>query len=234
MAGEQQAHFIADTLLGSHETGAVDISLVFRGLSRGEAEAILEMMEDKLYPAGACVFQLGEPQKGIYLVKKGLVEEFRLTEDGNRLPMNRVGPGKLLSLSSVKGGYCCFAETIEESVIGLLSFQRLEELSRRHPKVVVNLLRALAERMGEIEQRLEVMALKNLRARVASALLQLCAIQGPSLKGITHETLSNWVASSRPKVSLVLEEAQRAGLLRLSRGAIEVVNPEGLKEWAKL
>ncbi|MFN3973948.1 MAG: Crp/Fnr family transcriptional regulator [Dehalococcoidia bacterium] len=212
----------------------IDITLALQGLGSAQMEAILAMMEYRAYSSGACIFQFGEPHRGIYLVKKGLVEEFRLTESGTRLPIDRAGPGELFALSSLEGNYCCSAEAVNDSVIGWLSFQKLEDICGKYPRFAMNLVRILTKRLGEVEERLEDLALKTLRARVASALLQLYAVQGPSLKPITHEALSEWAVSSRPKVSMVLEEAQRAGLIQLSRGEIQIVNPAGLQEWAKL
>jgi CRP/FNR family transcriptional regulator len=206
---------------------------VLRGLTAEEAEAVLKTTEDRTYANGASIFSAGDPQTGICLVKQGLVEEFRLTESGAKLPMSRTGTGKLLALASVRGRYCCFAEAVEESVVGVLSFQALEALCRKFPKLAVNLLEVLASRLGEVEDRLELLAFSGLRSRVAWALLGLYGIHGPRLEGVTHEALASWAASSRPKVSMVLEELQQAGLLKLSRGMIELRDPVGLEEWAK-
>ncbi len=212
---------------------SVDFTEVLHGLSGGEADAITGMLQSQTYARGACIYSLGDQQRGLYFVMKGLVEEYRLTESGNKLPISRVGPGMLFGLSLVEGRYCCFAETVDESVIELLSFQTLEDLSRRFPRVAVNLIGVLARRLGEIEDRLEQLAFSSLRARVAWALLGLSAVHGTRLAGITHEALSAWVTSSRPKVSMVLEDLQQAGLLRLSRGQIEILDLARLQEWAK-
>jgi CRP/FNR family transcriptional regulator len=211
----------------------VDLAEVVRGLSSAEAEAILKLTEDQTYARGTCIFNLGDEQQGLYLVKKGLVEEFRLTEDGNKLPINRSGPGKFLAVASVEGRYCCFAEAVEESVVGFLSFPKLEELCRKFPRAAMNLVEVLVRRLGEIEERLQLLALSGLRARVAGTLLGLHATQGPRLERVTHEALAAWAASSRPKVSVVLAELEKARLLRLSRGQIEILDPAGLQEWAK-
>ena len=177
---------------------------------------------------------MGDRQRGLYLLRQGLVEEFRLTEDGAKLPISRVVPGQLFGLSVLKEGcYCCFAQAVQESVIGFLSFTRLEEVSREYSKVAVNLVELLTRRLGEIEDRLELVAFKGLRARVAWALLRLYATQGPRLTGITHEALATWAAGARAKVSLILEEMQRTGLLHLSRGRIEIRDPAGLEKWAQ-
>jgi len=211
----------------------VDLEQVVRGLSSAEAEAILKLTEDQTYPRGTCIFNLGDEQQGLYLVKTGLVEEFRLTEDGNKLPINRSGPGKFLAVASVAGRYCCFAEAVEESVVGFLPFPKLEELCRRFPSAAKNLIEVLVRRQGEIEERLQLLGLSSLRARVAGTLLGLYATQGQSLERVTHEALAAWAAGSRPKVSVVLKELEKAGLLRLSRGQIEILDPGGLQEWAR-
>ena len=85
---------------------SIDVAEVLRGLTGVEAEAVLKTTEDRTYANGASIFSAGDPQTGICLVKQGLVEEFRLTESGAKLPISRVGTGKLLALASVRGRYC--------------------------------------------------------------------------------------------------------------------------------
>ena len=223
--------FPADLASEEVHSSRVDFAEVVRGLSSAEAEALLGMTEDETYASRTCVFSLGDRQMGLYLVKAGLVEEYRLTEDGNKLPITRSGPGKFLALASMEGNYCCFAEAVEESVVGLLSFQKLEDLCRRFPRSTVNLIEVLVRHLGDIEERLEILAFSGLRVRVIWALLSLYTTHGPRLTGITQEALGAWAASSRPKVSAVLQELQEARLLRLSRGEIEILDSEGLQDW---
>jgi CRP-like cAMP-binding protein len=214
-------------------TRPIDVAEILAGLSGSEAEAVMKMTRDQSYAPSTYIYSLGEHQQGLYVAKTGLIEEFRLTESGNRLPMSRIVPGQFFGLSSVNRHYCCFAEAVRESVVGFLSFDKLEIVCRTHPSVVVKLVELLAWRLGEIEERVELLAFSGLRARVAWALLGLYAVHGSRLVGVTHEALATWATSSRPKVSQVLGELQQAGVLRLSRGAIEVCDPGRLEEWAK-
>ena len=211
----------------------IDVGEILSGLSGSEAEAIMKMTQDRRYQRGTYVYELGEHQQGLYLAKTGLIEEFRLTESGNKLPMSRIVQGQFFGFSSVDGHYCCFAEAIEESVVGFLPFKKLENIYQNFPTVAGNMVQALMWRLGEIEQRLELVAFGKLRARVAWAILGLSAVHGPTLSGTTHEALATWAASSRPKVSQVLEELQQAGILRLARSEIQICDPTRLEEWAK-
>ena len=231
--GKVRCDFPPELASDEVQSPMVDFAEVVSGLSSAEADAFLGMTEDETYASGAYVFSSGDEQMGLYLVKEGLVEEYRLTEDGNKLPIARSGPGKFLALASVEGRYCCSAEAVVESVVGYLSFQKLEDLCRMFPRSTVNLIKVLVQRLGDNEERFEIQAFSSLRVRVIWALLSLYATQGPRLSGITQEALGAWAASSRPKVSMVLQELQEAGLLRLSRGEIEILDSVGLRDWVK-
>ena len=172
------------------EVRTVEIAELLLGLSRREAEEIMTMTQDRTYVPGAPIYDFDDQQQGIYLVKRGLAEEYRVTESGNRLPISRAVPGHLFGLSAADGRYCCFAEAVEESVVGFLSFSRLEEVFRNYPRFAVRLLELLAGRLGDLEERLEHLAFSELRARVAWALLGLSATHGLRLSGITHEALA--------------------------------------------
>ncbi len=147
--------------------------------------------------------------------------------------MNRIVPGQLFGLSSVEKHYCCFAEALEESVVGFLSFEKLEGIYRDFPTVAYNLVKLLTSRLGEIEERLQLLVFSDLRARVAWSLLGLSAIHGSTLSQTTHEVLATWAAGSRPKVSQILKELQQEGILSLARGEIQIRDQARLAEWAK-
>ncbi|MFQ5874934.1 MAG: Crp/Fnr family transcriptional regulator [Dehalococcoidia bacterium] len=211
----------------------INVAEVLSGLSKSEADAIMKMSQDQRYARGTYVYELGEHQQGLYLVKAGLIEEFRLGESGNKLPMSLIVPGQLFGLSSVEKHYCCFAEAVEESIVGFLSFEKLEGICRNFPMVAYNLVQLLLGRLGEIEERLELLVFSELRARVAWTLLGLSAVHGLTLAGITHETLAMWAAGSRPKVSQILQELKQAGVLHLARSQIQIRDPIRLAELAK-
>lgn len=211
----------------------IDVTEVFSGLSKAEIEIIMNQSRDRRHSMGNYVYELGEHQEGFYLVKTGLVEEFRLTEGGNKLPMGRIVPGQLFGLSSVGKHYCCFAEALEESVVGFLSFEKLEGICRDFPMVACNLVKLLTSRLGELEERLQLLVFSDLRSRVAWSLLGLSAIHGSTLSKTTHEALATWAAGSRPKVSQILEELQEEGILTLSRSEIQIRDQARLAEWAK-
>lgn len=212
---------------------SISFAEVLSGLSTAEADTIMNLSKDERYASGDYVYRAEETQKGLYLVKIGRVEEFRLTPGGQRLPISQIGLRQFFGLSTGRASYCCFAVATKESIVGFFSFEQLEQIFQAHPKVGVNLLRWYAYRLGEMEERIEELAFSHLRARVAWTLLHLAAAQKAHLVEVTHEALAEWVSGSRPRVTELLQEFQQKGAIYLSRGKIQIQEPAQLEQWAQ-
>ncbi|MBI2853090.1 MAG: Crp/Fnr family transcriptional regulator [Chloroflexi bacterium] len=211
---------------------AINAAEVLSGLSATDAEAVMKLSSDESYTSGDYVYRVEEGQNGVYVVKTGRVEEFRLTPEGQRLPISQIGPGRFFGVSTGQGSYCCFAVAMEKSVVGFFSFEQLGRIFARYPRVGVNLVRWFAHRLGEMEARIEALAFSQLRSRVARSILDLAATQDTDLVEMTQEALAEWVSASRPRVSELLQEFQREGAIHLSRGKIQVQDANQLELWA--
>ncbi len=148
------------------------------------------------------------------------------------MPVSRITPGQFFGFASVQSAYCCFAQATEESTVWFISFLDMEKIFQNYPKLAVNLLRWLAFRLAEMEERVETTTYNYLKARVARQLLKLSRSQSSSLVNITQEELSLWALGSRPKVSIILQEFQDAGAVTLSRGKILIRNQALLEDWS--
>lgn len=215
-----------------HKIRMISAREIFSGLSADDIEAILAQGKRYRHLAGGYVYQLEEKQAGLYFLKEGAIEEFRLTSEGQKLPVSRITPGQFFGFASVQSAYCCFAQATEESTVWFISFLDMEKIFQNYPKLAVNLLRWLAFRLAEMEERVETTTYNYLKARVARQLLKLSRSQSSSLVNITQEELSLWALGSRPKVSIILQEFQDAGAVTLSRGKILIRNQALLEDWS--
>ena len=103
--------------------------------------------------------------------------------------------------------------------------------------MLVMLVRFLAQRLREVQQRERVWLERGVHARVCATLARLAreqpAAPGQALALVaTHEQLSMRCGVSRPKLSHELKRLERAGTLRLRRGAIDVLDLPSLDAWA--
>ncbi len=88
-------------MLDRFKSRPINMAEVLSELPEAEIETIMRISQDRKCARGTYVYELGGHQPDLYLVKKGLVEEFRLTEGGSKLPL-----GRIVSGLGLVGGQC--------------------------------------------------------------------------------------------------------------------------------
>ncbi len=206
---------------------------VFRDLSDEQMHQVEEMTVMTGCPTGRVIYAPGETGEVLFILKKGKVQLYRLGPDGKKLLINTIGPGTLFGDMPFTGHRMLesYAEAVEESLLCVMSREDIEELIRAYPTVGIRLIGTLAERLGEVEARLEESTLMHISARVAAALTRLTEQQGPVL-AVTHQELADIIGTHRETVTRALGEFQEKALIELSRGKIKVSDPARLRSLA--
>lgn len=164
------------------------------------------------------------------LVEAGVLEVAVLLDaEGHRVVPVWFGAGELAMLSSL------FGESAPRVDLSWRRPGRLRWLERRaietavqaHPRLMGALARFLAQRLREVQQRERGWLERGVHERVRAVLARSAAGSG-GLLVLTHEELAEHCGVSRPKLSSALKLLERAGVLRLHRGRIEILRPETL------
>jgi CRP/FNR family transcriptional regulator len=71
---------------------------------------------------------------------------------------------------------------------------------------------------------------KSFDKRLASFLVEESALEGTTLLRITHEKIANHMGTAREVVTRMLRYFQSEGLVKLTRGAVELVDVKKLEE----
>ena len=71
---------------------------------------------------------------------------------------------------------------------------------------------------------------KSLDKRVAVFLLEEMSIEGTNQLKITHETIANHLGTHREVITRMLRYFQSEGMVKLSRGVVEIPDAEKLEE----
>ena len=87
----------------------------------------------------------------------------------------------------------------------------------------------MASRFTEVMSRMEQFMWKSMDKRVAAFLLQEAAIEGTWELRITHETIANHLGSHREVITRTLRGFQSAGMVKLSRGMVTILDREKLE-----
>jgi len=107
------------------------------------------------YPAGANVFQEGDPGDGLYVIARGQVQITCLVTQDQRRVLSRLGPadffGEMAVLDSQPRSATATAETDVE--LHFILREDLLELLKRSPGLAVSLMRDFSQRMREFNQQ---------------------------------------------------------------------------------
>ena len=208
---------------------------VFRDLSKDEMETLDRTTRQFSVPKGRVVFEPETTGEGLFLLKAGRVQLYRISPEGKKFIIDTVEPGTFFGEMSFvgQGMYGAFAEALEPSAICVMSRRDLEDLIMRKPMVGIRFMNAIASRLEEAETRLEDLAFKSLAGRLASLILRQAGGTSMTVTGMTHNEMAETVGTSRETATQALNDLKSRGLIAIGRKRIDILNIDGLIDVAE-
>ena len=195
-------------------------------------EAGIRVAERRL-GRGALIFSPGDTGELLYFLLEGTVRLYRIYGDHKEATVALLKDGDVFGELSLETKTCqsAFAEAIAPSRVVVVRKPVLAETIRRHPELAMEVLSAFSERLRQSDDKMGILLNRGVATRLAMLLWHLADrfgepdVSGKALKPrLTHQDLSNMVASTREAVSKVMSEFQRDGLIEV-RGRRIVVSP---------
>ncbi|MCS6951191.1 MAG: Crp/Fnr family transcriptional regulator, partial [bacterium] len=185
----------------------------FQWLSEQEAHEILSRMLAVRYNPGERL-ELGREPGGWWVVEKGLMKVYTIAPDGSALTYAILGEGDSFGETTILTGH--WVEALEPTEVRYLSAEQFERLLRDYPDFALALLRNLAERIRQSEERVFHISRLKLSQRVAHALMGLAQTVGEQVEEgieihLTHQEIADYVGASREAVSRTLGRWARKG-----------------------
>lgn len=185
-------------------------------------------------PAGSIVREVGEPGPYLELLVDGFLRVLVRAPDGRSLTVRYVRRCELSGVVSLFTPNYTLAATIQALVDSrLIRFKAsvVIGLAERDTRVARAVINELSERVVNFVAEIPGSAFSTVRQRVARHLLDLASEQrqGDRLVArVSQQALADAVGSVREVVVRVLRDLRSEGVIRTSRGGIELLLPERL------
>ncbi len=207
------------------------------GMSQQARHRFNAMVRTTKRRRGDWVFALGDRADSIYFLQKGRMKITALSEDGQEVLHQIVGPGEVFGETSTILGIprTTSAQALEPSLICEIYRKDLETLLSMHPELSFQLLKAVGLRLKKAEAQLVNVICNNVSHRVREALFELTAGETDATPNqpikikITQQDLANSIGASRQKTWEALKDLEDAGVLRLMYRSILVIAPHKLR-----
>lgn len=185
-------------------------------------------------PQGMIVADVEAPIKHIYFPESGMVSFVMVTHSGHSVEAATIGREGIVGAVSLLGT----GVSIVHCMVQIPGSAQRMDATRFRAAVDQNLrIRHMVDRctegmLGHTLQSVACMAFHTVEARLARWLLTARDEVGSDTIMLTQEFLAQMLGCQRTTVTLIAHTLQAAGLIRHSRGRIDIVDAEALEKSA--
>ena len=192
----------------------------------------------RYYARGELLYSPSERQGFVYVLERGLVRVFRLSEAGTETTLFYVAPGEIFGAlpTSDEPADDDFAESVQPSRVWKVPRACFEQALETDPRLLLELTRQLGRRLHRTENRLEDLVFRDVGARVARVLLELGErfgqIEGERIRlelPLTQAEVAALVGSTRQSVNASLRELEVAGRIERRGRRLLLFEPASLR-----
>ena len=165
---------------------------------------------------------------GLLLVRSGQLRACILSEEGREITVYRLFDRDLCLFSaSCMLRSAQFELTIQaekDTRLWVIPAEVYRQVMDQSAPAANYTNEVMAARFSEVMWLIEQIMWRSLDKRVAAFLLEESAIEEAKLLKITHETIANHLGTHREVVTRMLRYFQGEGMVKLARGAVEILD----------
>ncbi len=205
---------------------------VWDKLTPSQQERFVQAAELMRARAGTTIHNGSMDCLGLLLIRQGQLRVYMLSSEGREVTLYRLFDRDIcLFSSSCVLNDIQFDVTVEaekDSEMWVVPPCLFKELMEESAPVANYANQLISSRFSEVMWLMEQIMWKSFDKRLASFLLEESALEGSSVLKITHERIANHLGTAREVVTRMLRYFQNEGLVRLTRGTVELLDKEQL------
>lgn len=202
-------------------------------LTPRQQELIAAGLAARTVRRGAVLHSGGADCTGLLLVKSGQLRAYILSDEGREITVYRLFDRDLCLFSaSCMLRSVQFDITIEaekDTRLWVIPADAYKQVMEQSAPAANYTNEIMAGRFSEVMWLIEQIMWKSLDKRVAAFLLEEVSIEGEDRLRLTHETIANHLGTHREVITRMLRYFQNEGMVRLARGAVELLDKERLR-----
>ncbi|MGY1423382.1 Crp/Fnr family transcriptional regulator [Bacillus cereus] len=185
------------------------------------------------YKRGDIIFHAGDQADTLYIVSKGRVKIYRLSESGKEQLIRILNTGDFTGELALfkKDYYETFAEAMEESDICMIKQSDLQKLLLKYPSISLKVLAEFSNRLEQSEKQMTKFVTETVETRLANFLAE-CISDDQSNEFIlpmSRKDLASYLGTSPETISRKLSDLEIQGYIKQkTHKKIEILDLDGL------
>jgi len=211
---------------------------LFRDFADDEAAAVAATVTDRQYGKHQFVVREGDPGDTFFLLVRGSVSVCRIAPDGRETILSILKEGDFFGEMSMFDSSLRSAsiKALTEVEVGTINREEFLDLLDRNPKIGRLLVIELAERLRAANALIAATTSQDIRARLASLLLNLSDQFGEPVENgikislrLTNQEMANMIGTTRETVNRTLNRFWDDQLVDMRTAHVVVTSPDKLR-----
>lgn len=188
-----------------------------------------------VYNKGEMLHSADSECLGLILIKRGGLRVYILSEDGREVTLYRLSEGDscVLSASCILNNitFDVVIDAETETEVLLLNIGAFSKLNNENIYVENFAYKNTVDRFSDVMWAVEQILFMSFDKRLATFLIDEAAKTKTTDINLTHEQIAKYLGSAREVVSRMLKNFESQGILKLSRGLIQITDKDKLREF---
>ena len=193
----------------------------------------LQSLEPVTLQQGMVLYEPDEAIEHVYFLSTALVSIISMNSEGSTVEIGMVGNEGIVGIPAILGGVTPYRAIVQ---VGGDAFrvpgEAIYSEVRRNPFLRDLLLQYTNTFLIQVAQSSICNCYHTLQERLSRWLLVARDAVGSDLLFITHDVIARLLGTRRASITVAAGLMQRAGLIRMSRGQITILDPDGVEAMA--
>lgn len=215
--------------------GFIEMMPFWEKLSVDEKNLLKSRSVIETFDKGELLNRADESCKGMLILRSGQIRVYMLSDEGREVTLYRLRKGDVCALSA-----SCVLDALTFDVIIearevtqaiLIPTAILQQIISKNLYMELYLQKQVNERFSDVMWAMQQILFMGIDRRIAIFLWDEMSKTGQMQLTYTHDEIARLIGSAREVVTRVLKYFVQEGVLKLSRGRIEIVDKQKLKSY---
>ncbi|HHY81688.1 MAG TPA: Crp/Fnr family transcriptional regulator [Clostridiales bacterium] len=218
----------------NHDKACITLVPIFNHLDEEQLDEIMKRVKSVSYQKGEIIYRPGQQSDSMYIVSRGRIRIYRLSESGKEQLLRILQPGDFTGELALfrHSVHESFAEAMVNTDVCLITREDLQEFLLKYPTIALKIMSEFASRLDESEKQAARVATERVETRIALYLADCVENQDGNMEitlPMTRKDLASYLGTTPETISRKLSELEMQGYIKQMSGRkIKILDLENL------
>ena len=211
----------------------VSLVPIFNHLEKEQMDEIMATVQSVAFKKGEMIYSAGDESTSLYIVNRGMVKIYRLSESGKEILLRVLNPGDFTGEYALfnESTHETYAEAMKDTQLCVIHRSDLQKFLIQYPTISMKILSEFSSRLDQTEKQTTQFATEKVETRIALFLAEY-ADGEENLEFVlpmNKKDIASYLGTTPETFSRKLTQLEERNLIELtSNKTIKVLDLDGL------